>query len=366
MRRRYLITGGAGFIGTRLVARLESLGDVCVFDCLHPQVHGENASEPSLPSGAVFVRGDVRDAEALARAFREFSPTVVFHLAAETGTGQSFDEVSRYCEANVTGTARLIEAMRAQGAGVERVVLASSRAVYGEGPYRFPDGSIRLASARSPARMANGDFSIRAPGGEVVSPVPSAARHGVAPSSVYGATKLMQEYLLQQTASVAAWSTAVLRLQNVYGPGQSLRNPYTGVLSIFCSQLLAGQGIEVFEDGEITRDFVFVDDVVEALIQAADPARAASEAAIDIGSGEPGTILAAARKLAANLGRDASVVSVSGRFRPGDIRAASADITEAERVLGWRPRVSLDSGLRQLAQWSAATAQGEHGKRGVR
>jgi len=354
MQPRYLVTGGAGFIGTRLVGRLQAAGAVHVFDSLHPQVHGPNAPAPSFPPGVRFTQGDVRDPVALGEVLRQARPTVVVHLAAETGTGQSFDEITRYCETNVTGTARLIEAIRLHAPDVKRVVLASSRAVYGEGPYRSADGTVRMAAPRSPARMAAGDFEVRCPEtGEPIVGVPANASYGVAPVSVYGATKLMQEYLLVLNSVGARWAPVVLRLQNVFGPGQSLLNPYTGVLSIFCSQLLAGQRIAVFEDGRITRDFVFVDDVVDALSRASDLALSPPPDPLDIGSGQQCTILDAARDLVRHLGLDESRIAISGQFRQGDIRFAAADIARARRELGWVPRVPLTEGLRRLAAWSS-------------
>lgn len=356
--QRYLVTGGAGFIGTRLVRRLVQAGEVHVFDSLHPQVHGPSPVL-ELPDNAPLVRGDIRDEDVLGKAFASARPTVVVHLAAETGTGQSYDEVSRYCEVNVTGTARLIEAIRRHGSDVRRVVLASSRAVYGEGPYRYPDGRIALAPTRSIERMERGDFEVRCPEtGFALEPVPASGIYGVAPASVYGSTKLMQEYLLMQSSQGADWTTAVLRLQNVFGPGQSLRNPYTGVLSIFCAQLLGGAGIDIYEDGAITRDFVFVDDVVDALVRAADVERAVPALPVDIGSAEPCTILTAANHLVRCLVADPSRIAVTGRFRAGDIRFAAADIAQATSTLDWQPRVPLEEGLRRLAEWSARNHHG--------
>jgi dTDP-L-rhamnose 4-epimerase len=356
VKNRFLVTGGSGFIGSRLIARLLADGEVLVFDNLHPQVHGEQAVPPGEVPGLRFFRGDVRDPIALGEAFRISRPTVVYHLAAETGTGQSYEEIHRYCEVNVTGTARLIEAIRSDGPDVRCVVLASSRAVYGEGPYRFPDGTVRLATPRTSERMAVGDFEVRCPStGTVLAPVASDSVHGVLPSSVYGATKLMQEYLLQNGSQNTAWTPCIFRLQNVYGPGQSLRNPYTGVMSIFCSQLLQGLAVEVYEDGRITRDFVFVDDVVEALWLAAKSERSFPRRPLDIGGGEQRTILEAVHELIKILGVPEQRVSVSGRFRPGDIRFAMADIAFAQEFLGWSPRVSLSIGLQRLAEWSAQT-----------
>lgn len=353
MHQRYLITGGAGFIGSHLADFLASKADVCVFDNLLAQVHGQQATPNTLPAAVEFVRGDVTDFDAMCTVIAKSKPSVIVHLAAETGTSQSFDEVSRYCEVNVLGTARLVEAIRKAGGSVRRVVLASSRAVYGEGFYTYPDGIVRIAESRSLQAMQQGDFEVRCPlSGAALVPAASTARCGVAPASIYGSTKLMQEYLLQQGSVGASWNAIILRLQNVFGPGQSMLNPYTGVLSIFCSQLLSGRDIEVFEDGKIVRDFVFVEDVVRALARAADTSLRAPSQPIDIGSGEPVTILNVAAHLVMLFGVAADRVTVTGRFRVGDIRAAFADTREAESVLRWTPAVALRDGLEKLVRWT--------------
>lgn len=348
-----LITGGAGFIGRRLAARLAARQRVVVFDSLHPQVHGDLPDLVQFPRGVTFIRGDVRDRADLRSALVRYKPRLIYHLAAETGTGQSFDEIGRYCEVNVLGTSNLIDAIRATEGLVARVVLASSRAVYGEGPYADEAGRVRLAAPRKHAAMASGDFLVRAEsGGSALSSVPSRAEYGVAPTSIYGSTKLMQEYLLQQASVGSSWTTSILRFQNVYGPGQSLRNPYTGVLSIFCGKLAAGEDIEVFEDGQIVRDFVFVDDVVSAMVAAGSADLATPAETIDIGSGTSSTILDVAQTLLRHYAPSRSKVFVSGRFRTGDIRAATASIEAAHRCLGWSPTTPLEKGLTALVDWA--------------
>ena len=345
---RILVTGGAGFIGSRLARRLSQVHDVWVLDNLHAQVHGARPIVPDWNERVRFRRADIRDQAALAAVAAESRPEAVFHLAAETGTGQSFDEVARYCEVNITGTAMLIEALRRHGV-TRRVVLASSRAVYGEGPYRRADGGIVLAPARDPSALRSGDFTVRAHDGTPLDPVPQSAAHGVAPASIYGSTKLMQEYLLLQTAAQASWTVAALRFQNVYGPGQSLRNPYTGVLSIFCSQILDGRGLDIYEDGAIVRDFVYVDDAVRALELALE----APATLLDVGSGRGSTILQVADILLKELGKaPPQGRAVTGNYRVGDVRHAVADITAARRELGWEPRTALEQGLANLARWS--------------
>ena len=354
------ITGGAGFIGSRLaiaLARRNSAQRIWIFDNLHPQVHGQDPVLPNFPSQVSFIRGDIADAVAVRRAIEAARPTVVFHLAAETGTGQSYDEPARYCNANVSGTAYLIEAIRAVNV-TRRIVLAGSRAVYGEGAYVDATGHEYGGLPRDPAAMALCDFSVRVPD-RALMPTRAAASHAdipAAPASIYASTKLMQEYLLCQAGRGANWTATVLRFQNVFGPGQSLQNPYTGVLSVFARQLVEGKQLAIFEDGQITRDFVFVDDVVDALIRAGERALPHGTI-IDIGSGSAVTIEHIARMLMRCLGRTEDSYAITGDFRIGDVRHAQADIRRARELLGWAPSTSLENGIGQLADWVQAQTE---------
>jgi len=199
--------------------------------------------------------------------------------------------------------------------------------------------------------MARGDFSPRGRDRQTLTPVATQAACPVAPASVYASTKLMQEYMLTQAFWGSETQVGILRLQNVFGPGQSLNNPYTGVLSIFCRQIQDGRVLEIFEDGEITRDFVAVDDVVTAFAAMRQVDRIPREI-LDIGSGQGVTILAVARLLLRLLGADEDRLRITGAFRPGDIRHAVADIARARATLGWTPAVTLEDGLAALADWS--------------
>jgi dTDP-L-rhamnose 4-epimerase len=344
---RVLVTGGAGFIGSRLVASLVDRGnEVLAFDNLHPQVHGAAAD---VRLAAPLVRGDVCDRDALQGAVHGFAPTVVVHLAAETGTGQSADEPVRYAQVNVVGTANLIEAMRSASRPPRRVLLAATRAVYGEGAYADAQGRVVVPPPRLPQDMAAGRFDPCDGQGRSLEPRPTPETVRLVPGSVYGSTKLMQEYLLQQ--SPAPWDLVILRLQNVYGPGQSLRNPYTGVLSIFCQQALAGRTLNIFEDGRIHRDFVHVDDVVRAFVVAGASPAAAGQV-INIGTGSPAAILDVARLILSGLGLPPDRCRVSGDFRAGDIRHAVADVGRARDILGWRASIDLEAGIRTLVEWA--------------
>lgn len=345
--KRILITGGAGFIGSRLTRALARAGaSVVIFDNLLEQVHGPN---PELDLAGELICGDVRDAAALSAAVQQARPDIVYHLAAETGTGQSADEPSRYAAVNVVGCANLIEALKALETPPQRVVLAATRAVYGEGAYVDAEGRTTAPEPRSVEAMAKGVFDLFDDQGRPLTPVATHESLPPRPGSVYGSTKLMQEYLLQQTS--APWDVVILRLQNVYGPGQSLRNPYTGVLSIFCQQAMAGQTLQIYEDGEIYRDFIFVDDVVAAFV-AAGRRPEAGGCLFNIGSGEASSILAAADMILENLGRADQGRRISGAYRSGDIRHAVADVTEARAGLDWSAQMPFREGVRQLVEWA--------------
>lgn len=356
-----LITGGAGFIGKRLALSLRGAGhSVAVFDNLHSQVHPDprGMTAQLKKAGVNFTLGDVRDIDALTGAIVTAKAEIVVHLAAETGTGQSYDVPTHYCDVNVSGTARLIEALRAartEGVDVRRVILAGSRAIYGEGACRDAEGREVTALPRLSADLAAGDFAPKDARGRLLEPIASCAATTVpAPASVYASTKLMQEYLLRQGLEQSGIEPAILRLQNVYGAGQSLHNPYTGVLSIFVQQLRGGKTLDIYEDGEIVRDFVYVSDVVAACHRLCEIARVPDET-VDIGSGSGSTILEVARTIIAELGLEGEPLKVTGQFRPGDIRHAVADISAAKTVLGWTPQVSLRDGIAELVDWARKT-----------
>lgn len=353
-----LITGGAGFIGKHLALSLRKAGhSVVVFDNLHHQVHPDpdgTVTELEL-AGVNITLGNVLDLKAMTKALVAARAEIVVHLAAETGTGQSFDLLAHYCDINVTGTARLIEALRAaqiEGNSTRRVILAGSRAVYGEGACHTFEGHEVTAVPRLTSDLAAGDYAPKDADGKTVSPIPSCAPNTVpAPASVYASTKLMQEYLLRQGLEQSGMELAILRLQNVYGAGQSLHNPYTGVLSIFIQQLLAGNTLNIYEDGEIVRDFVYVSDVVAAFHRLCEVERVPNET-VDIGSGVGSTILEVAQTMICELGIEGDRLKVTGQFRPGDVRSAVADISTAKLTLGWTPKISLTEGINRLVSWA--------------
>lgn len=361
-RTRIFVTGGAGFIGAALCQRLAALGhDVTSYDNYLPQVHGAAAGMPMSYSaakaaygslsaaGVTDITGDIRDAGAVEHALRKSMPEIVFHLASETGTGQSFDAPAHYVDVNVTGTATLIEAMRTAAQQVKHIVLAGSRAVYGEGAYVNAQGTVVTAPPRTPEALNRGIFEVSSAMGEPLIPVATRADLCPAnPASVYASTKLMQEHLLFQALLRSDPRVTVLRLQNVYGPGQSRHNPYTGVLSVFTEAIAEGHAPTVFEDGEITRDFVFIDDVIRALVQTLTISADAPNT-LDIGSGQGTTIAQAAHALMRMAGRNPGTkIKGDGTARPGDVRHALADLSVSRRALGWEPRTAFEDGLHQL------------------
>lgn len=342
--RTVLVTGGAGFIGCALSGGLSAaFGRVVALDNLHPQIHARRARPDALADGVELVVGDVTDAAVWDEVLPRVRPDVVLHLAAETGTGQSLGESTRHGLVNVVGTTQLMDGLKRHGLPA-RIVLTSSRAVYGEGAWRRTDGVLFYPPQRTAAMVEGGAWDF--PDAE---PVAMDARAvAPAPVSVYAATKLTQEHLLRVWGNALGVEIAVVRLQNVYGPGQSLSNPYTGILSLFARMARLGKTIPLYEDGAVRRDFVLIDDVASAVLAAAT-SDAVSATPLDIGSGEFQTIGTAASLIAAYYGAPAP--QVTGNFREGDVRHAWADVAAAREVLGWTPRFGLAEGVRRLCDW---------------
>jgi dTDP-L-rhamnose 4-epimerase len=347
-----LITGGAGFIGCALARRLVTAGfEVAVMDCLHPQVHTGLGRPADLPASVTLLTGDVTHAPDWEAVLRVVRPEQVVHLAAETGTGQSLSEATRHGAVNVVGTTQLLDALTRAELVPDQLVLASSRAVYGEGAWRSGE-HVFYPGPRTHAQLVAGQWDPKGPGDEAPVPLPSSSMQTVAhPSNIYAATKLAQEHILMAWSTAHGCALSVLRLQNVYGPGQALSNPYTGIVSLFGRLAQARRPLEVYEDGQIIRDFVFIEDVVDALTAAIKgPAR--QPRLLDIGSGASTTILELARLLADLC--DAPAPNVVGKFRDGDVRAASCDIVPAIAELSWHPNWALERGLPALLEWIAA------------
>ena len=340
-----LITGGAGFIGTTISHLLTgSALPVVVIDNLHPQVHSSQERPTRLHPDAVLIQGDVTDADTWDALLGEWQPRVVFHLAAETGTGQSLTEGTRHGLVNVVGTTRMLDAFSRHGMRPDKLLLTSSRAVYGEGRWETATGEAKSVGQRTAAMLEAGTWDFK---GARSLPSDSTSTPP-APTSIYGATKLTQEHIISVWCHSFNVPFTILRLQNVYGIGQSLTNSYTGIVSLFCRLARAGKSIPVYEDGRIIRDFVYIDDVAQAIVRAAALGTADGEI-LDIGTGVPTSIGDLARTIASLYGAPAP--HVTGQFRNGDVRSAHTVVARAIAALGWTPAVPLDQGVARLAHW---------------
>ncbi len=350
--KHVLITGGAGFIGTHLANHALQAGhDLRILDNLSPQIHGADAVfEPA--AGIEFIRGDVTFREDWERALEDIDTVV--HLAAETGTGQSMYEIEHYYRVNVQGTAILFDLLSDAEHNVQNIILASSRSVYGEGAYlcRKCDAAGRrcFPAPRSPQQLAAHQWSPLCPDcGAPVEPTATREDDQLSPASIYAATKLAQEQLVRTACQSMGIAHAILRFQNVFGEGQSLKNPYTGILSIFSTRIRLGLPLPIFEDGEETRDFVHVEDVAKAVLRCVEKPRSAG-LTLNVGSGRAVTVMEVAQLLCRVMGSD-MVPHVTGEFRVGDIRHNHADIGQIEQAIGFRPKVALEAGMARFCDW---------------
>lgn len=351
---KVLITGGAGFIGRALVRELPADAEIVIVDTLDDQVHDKQVEQGNFPETlsdrATCIRADVREVE----KYREAAANAdaVVHLAAQTGTGQSMYEISRYVQHNADGTARLLEWIAQMTAPPRRIVLASSRAVYGEGTYVSKSQNAQKQNAQPKRRLEDlqqGRWEVQDENGGVLQSLPMQEEQALHPVSVYGWTKLWQEDLVRHIAETHGIACTILRLQNVYGPEQALHNPYTGIIGLFTDAVVSKGRVELFEDGLMTRDFVFVSDVARAIARSLTVIESI-EGVFNIGSGEA-TTLAGLVELLSRVCEKPVHFEYSGRFRQGDIRHAVADISRArEKFAPWQT-VSLEDGLRRYVQW---------------
>lgn len=348
--KRILVTGGGGFIGRHVASELLEHGyDVRIYDALIAQVHGE-ASEP-VPSGAELILGDIRDADKLRRALQGVDG--VIHLAAEVGVGQSMYEIARYVGVNDLGTAVLLELLIENP--VSRVVVASSMSVYGEGSYVTPDGTVVHDARRAPADLRAGQWDPTGPGGCALDPVPTTEDKTVDLASIYALTKYAQERAVMIYGASYGVDAVALRLFNVFGAGQALSNPYTGVLANFASRLAKGERPLIFEDGAQKRDFVHVTDVARAFRLALCREQAAGQV-INIGSGQAYTVAGVASLLATAMNVPHLTPEILGKSRAGDIRNCFADIGKARDLLGFVPERPLQNTLGEFVMWVAKSA----------
>ena len=354
MIKKILISGGAGFIGSNLALRcLRENCEVTVLDTLAPQIHGEDPEKTSplyrsIKDKVRFIKGSVCCREDWEKALD--GQDAVVHLAAETGTGQSMYKIQHYTDTNIGGTGLLLDILTNSKHTVKKLVVASSRAVYGEGRYQCPKDGIVYPVARNDEDMKAGDFECRCPiCGTHVSILPTAEDSKLHPSSIYGITKQCQEEMVLLCGAALGIPAIAFRYQNVYGPGQSLSNPYTGILSIFSTQILNGNGINIFEDGKESRDFVFIDDVVDATFRGVMN-ETVRNAVFNVGTGERTDVLTVANTLIRKYGREVPV-RVSGEYRVGDIRHNFIDVTPIRTQLGFEPQWNFERGITAFADW---------------
>ena len=349
MRERILITGGAGFIGRAVTAELLGRGhEVRILDSLIEQVHGDRERPEDLPDEVELIRADVRNGDAVTKALTGIDSVV--HLAAEVGVGQSMYAVERYTSVNDVGTAVLFEKLIERP--VRRVVTASSMSIYGEGLYRDPDGAIVQEARREPRTGEEQSWDPVDSLGRPLVPVATPEWKRPDLASIYALGKYVQERTTLIMAGAYGMEGVCLRLFNVYGPGQALSNPYTGVLAIFASRLLNGQRPMIFEDGEQRRDFVHVGDVARAFADALEMPQAAGEV-FNIGSGHDRSVTQVAEELARAMGKEGISPQIVGKSRIGDIRHCFCDGTKAAETLGFEARKDFREGLAELAEWVA-------------
>lgn len=349
-----LITGGAGFIGSNMALKLISKGyNVTILDSLSEQIHGANpeVTSPlykSIKDKVNSIIGDVNSRNDWEKALNDID--YVIHLAAETGTGQSMYEIKKYVDTNIGGTALLLDILTNTKHHVKRVVVAESRAIYGEGKYHCANCGDVYPLERKDEDMQKGDFECHCPKcGVHVQLVATTEDSAIHPSSVYGITKQVQGQLVHLVCKSIGVESVSFRYQNIYGPGQSLSNPYTGILSIFSTRIKNSNGINIFEDGKETRDFVYIDDVVDATILGMEVPEANGHV-FNIGTGVATDVLTVANTLCEKYGIQVPI-SVGGNYRLGDIRHNYADITAARQILGFEPKWNFSDGIQQFTNW---------------
>lgn len=347
--KKILITGGAGFIGSNVAARLVSENyQVTILDNFNPQIHGETNELPlPLRDRVKLIKGDITDTETLYNALE--GQHAIIHYAAETGTGQSMYDISRYTAVNIQATAALCDYIVNQTHQIQTIIVASSRSIYGEGKYHSPTYGDVYPHARTFSSIEqNYDPCCPFTGLHILEVRPTDEASKIHPSSFYGITKQVQEQMVIMAAKLKNITGFALRYQNVYGPGQSLKNPYTGILSIFTRLALQNKNINVFEDGLESRDFVFIDDVVDATVKCLGIN--SGQHILNVGSGIPTAVYEVAKNIVAYLNSQSNI-TISGAFREGDIRHNFADLTLIKSVLDYNPQWSFEKGLHQFIDW---------------
>lgn len=354
MKKNILITGGAGFIGSSLALKLVNKGyNITVLDILSKQIHGDNPKitstlYKSIATKVNFIEGNVNSSKDLKKAIK--NQDVIIHLAAETGTGQSMYQIKNYTKVNIGGTALLLDILANTKHNVTKFIIASSRAIYGEGKYSSEEFGIVYPEHRTDLYMKKGDFEVKYTGcKQPLKLMATDEESKIHPSSVYGITKQNQEQMVITVCPTINIAPVAFRYQNVYGTGQSLANPYTGILSIFSSLIKNGKGINVFEDGKESRDFIFIDDVVNATILGIEKEEADGEI-FNVGTGIATDVMEVVRVLSDNYKTEVPII-VSGNYRLGDIRHNYADISKIYNVLNFKPNISFNEGVKRFCDW---------------
>lgn len=356
MTQTILVTGGAGFIGSEIVRLLDTHPEykVRVLDTLTEQIHGKDPESSYLyqtvKDRCEFIRGDVRDFDTVVEALDGVD--YVIHLAAETGTGQSMYMINQYNSVNVMGLSNIFQALSLRGKDntVRKIILSSSRSVYGEGKYECPNCGVVYPRGRRTDDMLHGDFSMHCDSCDArLTLVPTTEDSCTTPNSLYAFTKLAQESMIQTMCPAMNIDYTIFRFQNVYGAGQSLKNPYTGILSIFSTLLLDNKDINIFEDGQESRDFIHVKDIASAVVASLDKTASNGEI-INLGSGKGTSVIEIAETLKQIYG-STSDLKITGDFRIGDIAHNIADTTKARELLGFTPSISLQQGLTEFCKW---------------
>lgn len=352
--KNILITGGLGFIGYEICLHLlERQQKVTVLDNLSPQVHTKEEIAEKLEtlnkfSGFTFIKGDVRNYEDCAKAIT--GQEILIHLAAETGTGQSMYEIAKYVDTNVMGTANLLDVIVKNTIRLQRIILSSSRSVYGEGKYHCEEHGVSYPATRKDEDMAKGLFDpLCEQCGKSLVSVATDEQSKINPVSVYATTKRQQEELVFYANSILAIPYTIFRYQNVYGPGQSLQNPYTGILSIFSTRINNDRGIEIFEDGDESRDFVFIKDVVAATMLPVFN-ESNTNSIINVGSGQAVSVMEVAETLMKCYNHSIEL-KVTGKYRVGDIRHNRADIKRLQELYSFTPQYNFEQGIQHFANW---------------
>ena len=354
--RKVLITGGAGFIGSYIVNQLYESGefDITILDSMSEQIHGLDWEGSylyrSINGKCDFIRASVTDLDAVMDAVKDCE--IIIHLAADTGTGQSMYQINQYNQTNLMGTSNLLQAISLAGTKnkVRKIILSSSRSVYGEGKYECSNCGVVYPDNRAKEKMIKGDFDVYCPiCGRKVNLLPTTEDSEIKPVSLYAYTKYAQELMLRTMCPAMGIDYTIFRFQNVYGVGQSLKNPYTGILSVFSTLMLENKPVNIFEDGSESRDFVNVRDVAAGVIASIDNEMSNGQT-INLGSGINTSVITLAELLKKHY-QSESKIRITGDFRIGDIAHNKADISKARKILGFLPKVGLDEGLADFCGW---------------